>query len=416
MAERKKLLFLSQMFPLPVRSGCQLRAYNLLQRLSQRFDVTLFTLAADPGWEAHVAELEKHCARVVAVVPNNKRSPLHRAAYKALFWVRRVLFAESSDLFYNTIPNVNRALRAELAGTRYDIIFCEYWFWDPKVFAAPGLKVIDANDVQSERVERLLERSRNPVEKLLRPYLVRRYRRLEAAALGRADIVVATTVKDREVFDAMTPAPAEKIVLPTGLDTDYFAPQESARPDPRNIVFYGALSNPMNRDAVQYLVRDILPRIRERVPGARLTIVGAFPPPEMAALAERDPGITVTGYVEDVRQPLSEAGVVVCPLRFGYGIRGRVFELMSMGVPVVATPVAVDGMELVSGDGILVAESPSDFADAVAQVLADPTLRADLARRGRQVAVDRMSISATYDRLADILDRRTSAEPVPARS
>jgi glycosyltransferase involved in cell wall biosynthesis len=415
-AERKKLLFLSQMFPLPVRSGCQLRTFNLLQRLSQRFDVTLFTLAADPGWEAHVAELGKHCARVVPVVPDNKKSRLHRAAYKALYWLRRVLLAESSDLFYNTVPNVNRQLRAELARTRYDVIFCEYWFWDQRVFAAPGLKVIDANDVQSERIERALDLSRNPVEKLLRPYLVRRYRRSEAEALGRADIVVATTVKDRAAFDAMTPASAEKIVLPTGLDTDYFEPQPGARPDPRNIVFYGALSNPMNRDAVQYLVRDILPRIRERVPGARLTIVGAFPPPEIAALAARDPGITVTGYVEDVRQPLSEAGVVVCPLRFGYGIRGRVFELMSMGVPVVATPVAVEGMELASGDGILLAENPNDFADAVAQVLSDATLRTDLGRRGRQITVERMSIAATYDRLAEILDKRTSTEPVPTRS
>jgi glycosyltransferase involved in cell wall biosynthesis len=169
----------------------------------------------------------------------------------------------------------------------------------------------------------------------------------------------------------------------------------------------------MNRDAVQYLVRDILPRIRERVPGTRLTIVGAFPPPEVLDMARRDPLVTVTGYVEDVRQPLSRAGVVVCPLRFGYGIRGRIFELLSMSIPVVATSVAVEGMELRSGDGLLLADEPAAFAAAVATLLEDATLRSDLAARGRELAVGRMSIAATYDRLTDLLDQRTSAQPVP---
>jgi len=410
-AHRKKLFLLCQMFPLPVQSGTQLRTFNLLVRFAQRFDVTFLTLAADPGWEAYVDELRRHCERVITVVPDNKRSKLHRAAFKVLYWMRRLLFAESSDRFYNTLPAVNRAIRETLAAEQFDVVFCEYWFWDPALFEAAALKVIDANDVQSQRVEKLLDRSSNPIERVLRRRLVRRYQQMEAAALARADVVVATTVRDRDVFERMAPGP-EKIVLPTGLDTDYFVPQDAA-PDERNVVFYGALSNPMNRDAVQYLVRDILPRIRERVPGTRLTIVGAFPPPEVIDLARRDPLVTVTGYVEDVRQPLARAGVVVCPLRFGYGIRGRIFELLSMSIPVVATSVAVEGMELRSGDGLLLADEPAAFAGAVANLLEDPTLRADLAARGRELAVGRMSIAATYDRLADLLDQRTSVQPVP---
>ena len=144
-----------------------------------------------------------------------------------------------------------------------------------------------------------------------------------------------------------------------------------------------------------------------------MTIVGAFPPPEIIDMARRDRNITVTGYVEDVRQPLARAGVVVCPLRFGYGIRGRIFELLSMSIPVVATSVAVDGMELRSGDGLLLADEPAAFAAAVASLLEDATLRSDLAARGRDIAVERMSLAATYDRLAALLDQRTSGAPVP---
>jgi glycosyltransferase involved in cell wall biosynthesis len=87
-----------------------------------------------------------------------------------------------------------------------------------------------------------------------------------------------------------------------------------------------------------------------------------------------------------------------------------------MSIPVVATPVAVDGMELASGDGLLLADNPNDFANAVAAVLTDETLRADLTRRGRDLAVSRLSIAATYDRLTEILDQRTSATAEPSET
>jgi glycosyltransferase involved in cell wall biosynthesis len=406
---RKRMLFLSQMFPLPVQSGTQHRTYHLLARLARQFDVTFLTLAADAGWEAHLAELGRHARRVVAVVPANKRSRAHRAAYKILYWLRRIVLADSSDRFYNTIGNVNAAIQRELATGEYDVLVAEYWFWDARIFTTPALKVIDANDVQTMRVERLLERTTNAVDRWLAPRLVRRYRAMEQAAVRRADVIVATTPRDRDVFAAWAPE-RDVVCIPTGLDTDYFAPQPGIVPDARDIVFYGSLANPMNRDAVQYLVHDILPQIRSRIPGARLTLVGAFAGPDVQALAAADPGITLTGYLEDVRPALARAAVVVCPLRFGYGIRGRIYELMAMQLPVVATPVAVEGMELESGDGLLLAADPAAFADAVARLAQDPRLRDELGRRGRALAVERMSIAATYDRLASHLLHRLAMQ------
>src|SRR5262249_6044016 len=173
---------------------------------------------------------------------------------------------------------------------------------------------------------------------------------------------------------------------------------------------YGSMANPMNRDAFQHLVENILPRLRARVPDVRLTVVGAFPGADVREIAARDGGITVTGYVEDVRVPLATAGVVVCPLRYAYGIRGRIYELMSMSVPRVVTPVAIEGMELEPGDGLLVEETPDAFAAAVTRVLAEPDLQSRLGTRGRQIAVGRMSIGATYDRLADFLEQRLAPD------
>ena len=201
MAARRKMLFLSQMFPLPVQSGTQHRTLTLLVRLARHFDITFLTVAPTSGAEPHVAELARHAARVLALVPDNKRSAAHRLSYKVWFWIRRVVAGDSADRFYNTMPNINRALRHELATGAYDVVLCEYWYWDASVFESRALKVIDANDVQSMRVERLLERTRNPVERLLARRLARQYRAMETAALRRADVIVATTVRDQAVFE-----------------------------------------------------------------------------------------------------------------------------------------------------------------------------------------------------------------------
>jgi glycosyltransferase involved in cell wall biosynthesis len=414
-APRKQMLFLSALYPVPVASGTQYRVLSLLQRLSQRFDITFLCLVPAPLEPAHAEPVRALCRRVVLVVPDNKRGPHLRAAYKAAFWLRRVALAECADRFYTLTPSVVRAVRSVLESRRFDVLFLSYWFWIDAVAAAPGTKVIDANDVQAERVAQELERSRNPLERLQRRRLLERYRAWEAAALTRADLVVATTRRDRQVFEAAAGPGVEHMVVPTGIDTEYFAPRDGPV-DLQNVVFYGALGNPLNTDAVEHLVRDILPRLRARLPGVRLTLVGSSPTPAMRRLAAADAAITLTGWVEDVRQPLGRAGVVVLPLRMGHGIRGRVFELLSMAIPVVATPVAVAGMDLESGDGLLLADSPDACAAAVERVLREPELRAGLGRRGRQLALARLGMQPTYDRLAARLDARPAkaAAPSPA--
>jgi glycosyltransferase involved in cell wall biosynthesis len=352
--------------------------------------------------------LQSCCARLVLVVPDNKRSPLHRVVFKALYWLRRVSSGECADRFYTMVPRMGRAIRRELAAQHYDVFFFSYWFWSPWVYESSSIKVIDANDLQWERHAVELARTKHPVERVLRPWLLDRYRRYEIEALRRADVVVACTTRDRDIFAAHTKAGTEHLVVPTGIDTEHFAPRAEP-PDLRNVIFYGAMNNPMNQDAVMHLIDDILPRIRERLPDARLTIVGSNPSPELQERVAGEPNIVLTGYVSDVRLPLAQAGVVILPLRFGYGIRGRVFELLAMALPVIVSPVAVAGMGLEDGDGLLLADSPADFAAAVERVLGDPALRAALGRRGRALAESRLSLAATYDPLVEYLDARIEA-------
>jgi glycosyltransferase involved in cell wall biosynthesis len=147
------------------------------------------------------------------------------------------------------------------------------------------------------------------------------------------------------------------------------------------LLFVGGFRHPPNTDAVLWYGNEILPRIRERLPGVKTYIVGMEPPPAVSALAAED--FVVTGYVPDVTQYLTDCRVSISPLRYGAGVKGKVNHAMSYGLPVVATTPSIEGMNLTPDREVLVADDPGAFADAVVRAYTDQELWTTLAQGGR---------------------------------
>ena len=177
----------------------------------------------------------------------------------------------------------------------------------------------------------------------------------------------------------------------------------SDEPEEGRIVFTGLLSYRPNLDAARHLVDDILPRIRERHRSVTLTIVGSGRDADLDAL--RRPGVTVTGWVTDVRPYLRRASVVVAPLRIGAGTRLKVVEGLAMAKPMVSTTVGCEGIDVRSGEHLLVADAPDDFADAVVLLLRDRALGDRLGTAGHRLARDHYSWEGAAGQLAELYDR-----------
>src|SRR5206468_215326 len=131
-----------------------------------------------------------------------------------------------------------------------------------------------------------------------------------------------------------------------------------------------AMEYPPNTDAALYLIEEILPLVQRTVPAAQALIVGRDPPARLRSAGQR-PGVTVTGFVDDVRPYLERATVFAAPLRFGAGIQNKVLEAMAMEVPVVASPLAADGLRTEDGaqPPLDVARTTEEFADRIARRL-----------------------------------------------
>jgi glycosyltransferase involved in cell wall biosynthesis len=140
----------------------------------------------------------------------------------------------------------------------------------------------------------------------------------------------------------------------------------------RDLVFVGGFQHPPNADAVTWFVRDVFPLVRAKLPDAKFHVIGSKVPASITALA--DGHVVVHGYVEDIAPYMDGCRVSVAPLRYGAGVKGKVNMAMSYGLPVVATPVAVEGMHVVDGEDVLVAADAPAFAEAVVRACSDEAL------------------------------------------
>jgi glycosyltransferase involved in cell wall biosynthesis len=168
-----------------------------------------------------------------------------------------------------------------------------------------------------------------------------------------------------------------------------------------------------NDDAIRYLIDAILPRIRESVPDVTLTVVGRNPSSSLVELARRDPSVTFTGRVEDVRPYIERAAAFVIPLRIGGGTRLKLYEAMGMEKPVVSTSMGAEGLPVRHGRELLLADTAEAFAASVVRVLTEPALARQLADTGARLVRGQFGWSGVTEVFAELchlaIERRASA-------
>jgi len=234
--------------------------------------------------------------------------------------------------------------------------------------------------------------------------------------LERFRRVLITSPRDRDTLAELTTTPAlhqRLIVLPNGVDLDYFKPLALPR-DPATLVFTGKMSYHANVAAALDLATQVMPLVWQQRPDARLTIVGKDPTPELLTLTA-EPRIAVTGTVPDMRPYLAQATVAISPMRYGVGIQNKVLEAMAMATPVISTPQAVSALQVQAGQEALVADTPEAMAQAVVMLLTDDTLCQRVGQAGRLYVETHHDWKLAAARLETIY-REVIAETQPAVS
>lgn len=377
--KRSRILLVKPVLPYPPDQGTKVVSFGLIESLSASHDVTVLARLLDASEAAHVRALEKLCARVVTVLPANRTSVAARAAYKVAYGARSLFTGRSLKSLYDCPGSTIRAAR-DLARESFDFFIVEYWQMYPLLDVFPR----DRTALLTHDIDVFVSRARARLDRgiVSRAKVKTSWRaeaREEVRAYERAGRVWALTDRDADAVAVLAGRKAD--VMPVGLAPEYFVGDPAPR-DSRDVLLLGAMHSPFNRDAINHFVKDIHPALAS-LPGVHFSVVGGALPHEVADFA-RAPNVEITGHARDIRPYLERAACLVVPLRFAGGIRIRILYAMAAGLPVICSPVAVDGMGFEAGRHVLVAATPDEYRRHVERILTDREFALDVARAAKE--------------------------------
>ena len=219
---------------------------------------------------------------------------------------------------------------------------------------------------------------------------------VELGIASKADVTLVVSPEEKKIIEKESPAVAVKIV--PNIHQVYGS--KSSFDKRGGLLFVGGFRFAPNVDAMIYFVKEIFPEIRAQLHSVKLFIIGSSPPPEITELASAD--VNVAGHVKDIEPYLNQCRVSVAPLRWGAGVKGKINLSMSYGLPVVATPVAVEGMYLTNRKDVLVAKDSAEFADAVVELHTNAELWQKLSHNGLENVKKHFSIDSASKALTEV--------------
>jgi GT2 family glycosyltransferase/glycosyltransferase involved in cell wall biosynthesis len=220
---------------------------------------------------------------------------------------------------------------------------------------------------------------------------------LELDTVSKCDAALVVSAFEKEVLAEALPAARVAVV------SNIHRVQEGVKPftGRKDFVFIGGFEHPPNVDAMLWFASAILPKIVAELPDAKLHIIGSKMPPAVRELASDH--IVTHGYVEDVAPFLTSCVLSVAPLRYGAGVKGKINQSMSFGLPVVSTSCGAEGMHLTHGHDILIADDPADFALQVVRLAGDEALWTTLSRNGQHNIEEHFSFATARRDLKKLL-------------
>ena len=377
-----RILFLSPRYPYPPRRGDQVRAYHLASGLSRRADVTLLSFGDGPAPPESSLELRSIEPRIGGRIAGNLREPNPALPLQARLFAHSAMrkavaeeLAKGPDVVHVSLARMGTYLPPPSAGLH---------------------RHLDLVDSLSLNMRTRADASRGPSRAVFgaEARLMARY---EARLAAEADFVSLVSAADRRA-----PGLAGAAVIPNGIDTDGVPYSEREADRAPVLAFFGNLGYFHNTEPARFVAEDVLPLVRASVSGASLRLAGARPLAGVRRL-EGLAGVELYADVPDMGEELGQATVAVLPMFTGSGLKNKVLEAFSSGLPVVANRMGIDGVEgAEAGTHYLAAETAEEFAASASALLEEPERRRLIAQAARELVLERYSWERQVESLLDL--------------
>ncbi len=391
-----RILIIADYLPYPLVGGDRIRIYNLLRRVARQHEVSLAAFLETPEDAEGVPHLRQFCASVETASLGRHHPVSHLPGL-----LRFALEGKPLELKFLESMELRNKIKGLVSTMDFDIVQIEARM-GPYLEALPENRCRKSlqmfQNFASQQYSRFFRIERHwdwKIRALLNSMAMGQWEPRYAERFNRCTTV---SEADRQLLLEANPR-LQVDVIPNGVDIQKYKPLPEENGSPA-LLFIGNMGYPPCVDAVLYFCREILPRIRHAIGAVDLWIVGRDPLPEVLRL-DGD-GVHVTGQVDDVIPYYRRSAVCVVPLRAGGGTRLKILEALALGRPVVSTTLGCEGLELVDGEHLLIADSPERFAEKTVRLLADRQLRRHISSNGRHLAESRYDWDKIAMRLMEI--------------
>ena len=395
MADPFSILIVAPRLPMPLGKADSRTVYHMIKFLSDRgHRVHLATFSAPEDPAGAVEPLETLCASVDVVPLQEWKSKLQLGL--GLFT------SEPMQVWYYRYAAMREAVQRLIRQHQPDVLYGHLLRSAPYLLPyAQHKKALGLQIAYTLNYRRLVEHLKQPLIKAFYAVEYQKVKRYEPKIIPAFERVLLISPHDKEAVDPE--GRFDNVFFnPHGIEADFYGENLGFERVPGTIVMNADFEAPTNVDAALFFYQDIFPLVRAAVPEARLWFVGRKPAPAIRQLAD-DPAVEVTGFVEDLREYLQRGAIAIDPLRIGAGLQNKVLVSMAAGMPVVATRIANEGIQVPEGSAILLADEPEAFAGHVVRLLQDEDERRRIGEQGRAFVRQYWTWEYHFERFEEML-------------
>ncbi len=391
-----KILMLTPYLPYPPSSGGQVRSYNLIKNLAQDHQITLFSLIKDNNELKYIKELEKFCRKVKVFKRPGKP------------WTLRNILRTGFGLYpflviRNLVPKEKEAVEKELNQNDYDLIHAETFYVMPHIPKTKVPILLVEQTIEYQVYQHYVQSKSFWLLKQLLNIDVAKIRFWETKFWQKANKVVAVSESDKKKMQSLVKG-LDVDVVPNGAGEDLVSLwQENKKIDKIIVLFQANFLWLQNTEAAIDLVKNIFPLIKKKLPQAVCRIVGQEAYKKLASIKGKSIEIIDLSNddIEGVKKAYHQATVFLAPLKGPGGTRLKILGAMAAGVPVVTTPVGIEGIDAKDGVQVLVRQSEKELAEAVVELIKNKKLYQKISQAAR-ILIEK---TYTYKAIAAVLDR-----------
>ncbi len=387
-----KIFIILSRVPYPLEKGDKLRAFNQIKELSKNNEVFLFALNDIKLDKNALPELKKYCSGITIL-------KLTRFAI-VLNLIRTLFDGKPFQVGYFYFHKAQKKIDALIKQQQPDHIYCQLIRTAEYAKAYPSIgRTLDFMDVFSKGMERRQSTSAF----YMKPVLGIEYRRLLKYERKIFDFFDnKTIISDQDKSLIPHPRKNEIVVVPNGVDTDYFKPISFQKEF--ELLFNGNMNYPPNVESVQYLVNKVLPLVWKQLPTVRLLISGASPNNKVLEL--KSDKVVISGWMDDIRENFAKSKILVAPMQISIGLQNKLLEAMAMKLPCVTSTLANNALGAIPGQQILVADKPEEYAQCILSLLKNEEQLNQIAENGYQYVMRNFNWNQTTQILEKLFQKK----------